>query len=170
MASAEDEKNFLRAAVDAIPKIAEIVCKFSPEDQAGALEVAEWRFMQAARDYGCTEISARSRASAIMRLLRRQVKARQTSEVKLRALLQKLTEPLFRNLVRALELPCAEWSKTNSVKNHCFVLSVTNGAFVMLFVCFDPDFSIASTVAAVSISHRTYFDERNVRQAGQATI
>ena len=40
----------------------------------------------------------------------------------------------------------------------------------MLFVCFDPDFSIASTVAAVSISHRTYFDERNVRQAGQATI
>ena len=46
MASAEDEKNFLRAAVDAIPKIAEIVCRFSPEDQAGALEVAERRFMQ----------------------------------------------------------------------------------------------------------------------------
>ena len=46
MASAEDEKNFLRAAVDAIPKIAEIVCRFSPEDQVGALEVAERRFMQ----------------------------------------------------------------------------------------------------------------------------
>jgi hypothetical protein len=46
LASAEDEKNFLRAAVDAIPKIAEIVCRFSPEDQAGALEVAERRFMQ----------------------------------------------------------------------------------------------------------------------------
>ena len=28
MASAEDEKIFLRAAVDAIPKVAEIVCGF----------------------------------------------------------------------------------------------------------------------------------------------
>jgi hypothetical protein len=80
-------------AVDAIPKVAEIVCRFSPEDQAGALEAAKQRFMKAARDYGCTEISARSRVSAIMRLLRRQVRARQTSEAKLRALLQRLTEP-----------------------------------------------------------------------------
>jgi hypothetical protein len=38
----------------------------------------------------------------------------------------------------------------------------------MLFVCADPEFSIASAAAAASISHRTYFDERNVRQAGQA--
>ena len=93
MASAEDEKAFLRAAVDAIPKIAEIVCRFSPADHAGALEAADRRFIKAARDYGCTEITARSRASAIMRLLRRQVKARHTSEAKLRALLQRLTEP-----------------------------------------------------------------------------
>ena len=93
MAPAEDEKTFLRAAVDAIPKVAEIVCRYSPEDQAGALEAAERRFMEAARDYGCTEISGRSRVSAIMRLLRRQVKARHTSEAKLRALLQRLTEP-----------------------------------------------------------------------------
>jgi hypothetical protein len=91
MASAEDEKIFLRAAVDAIPKVAEIVCGFSPEDQSGALDAAERRFMKVA--CGCTEISARFRVSAIMRLLRRQVKARQTSEAKLRALLQKLTEP-----------------------------------------------------------------------------
>jgi hypothetical protein len=91
MASAEDEKIFLRAAVDAIPKVAEIVCGFSPEDQSGALDAAERRFMKAA--CGCTEISARFRVSAIMRLLRRQVKARQTSEAKLRILLQKLTEP-----------------------------------------------------------------------------
>jgi hypothetical protein len=32
MAQAEDEKIFLRAAVDAIPKVAEIVCGFSPEE------------------------------------------------------------------------------------------------------------------------------------------
>ena len=93
MAPAEGEKIFLRAAVDSIPKVAEIVCGFSPEDQSGALDAAERRFVKAARDYGCTEISARFRVSAIMRLLRRQVKARQTSEAKLRALLQKLAEP-----------------------------------------------------------------------------
>jgi hypothetical protein len=93
MAPAEGEKIFLRAAVDSILKVAEIVCGFSPEDQSGALDAAERRFVKAARDYGCTEISARFRVSAIMRLLRRQVKARQASEAKLRALLQKLTEP-----------------------------------------------------------------------------
>jgi hypothetical protein len=93
MAPAEDEKVFLRTAIDAIPKIAEIVCSFSPEDQSGALDAAERRFMKTARDCGCNEISARFRVSAIMRLLRRQVKARQTSDAKLRALLQRLTEP-----------------------------------------------------------------------------
>jgi hypothetical protein len=92
MATAEDEKVFLRTAVDAIPRVAEIVCRFLPEDQSGALEAVERRFLKAARDYGCTEISARFRVSAIMRLLRRQVKARQTGEARLRALLQKLTE------------------------------------------------------------------------------
>ena len=40
MAAAEDEKIFLRAAVDAIPKVSEIVCRFSPEDQSGALDAA----------------------------------------------------------------------------------------------------------------------------------
>jgi len=93
MASAENEKAFLRTAVEAIPKIAEMVCRFAPEDQAGALEAAERCLIKAARDYGCTEITAKSRASAIMRLLRRRVKSRQASEAKLRALLQKLTEP-----------------------------------------------------------------------------
>jgi hypothetical protein len=52
MASAEDEKIFLRAAVDAIPKVAEIVCGFSLEDQSEALDAAERRFVKAARDYG----------------------------------------------------------------------------------------------------------------------
>ena len=59
MAPAEDEKIFLRAAVDAIPKVSEIVCRFSPEDQSGALDAAERRFVKSARDCGCTEISAR---------------------------------------------------------------------------------------------------------------
>ena len=58
MAPAEGEKIFLRAAVDSILKVAEIVCGFSPEDQSGALDAAERRFVKAARDYG-TEISTR---------------------------------------------------------------------------------------------------------------
>ena len=50
MAPAEGEKIFLRAAVNSIPKVAEIVCGFSPEDQSGALDAAERRFVKAARD------------------------------------------------------------------------------------------------------------------------
>ena len=73
MASAEDEKKFLRgAAVDAIPKIAEIVCRFSPEDQAGALEVAERRFMQ--ETTAVLKYLPDLAHSAIMRLLRTRLK------------------------------------------------------------------------------------------------
>jgi hypothetical protein len=93
MASAEDEKAFLRAAIDALPRVAEVVCRFPPIHKPEALDVAQRHFMEAAREYGCTEMSAQFRVSAIMRLLRRKVKARQTSKAKLRALLQKLTEP-----------------------------------------------------------------------------
>jgi hypothetical protein len=93
MASAEDEKAFLRAAIDALPRVAEIVSRFPPGDQPEALDAAQLRFMEAARAYGCSEMSAGFRVSAIMRLLRRQVKARQTSKAKLRALLQSLTDP-----------------------------------------------------------------------------
>ena len=51
-----------------------------------------------------------------------------------------------------------------------FCTQCDSGALVMLFVCVDPDFSIASMADVASISHRTYFDEQDVRQAGQATI
>jgi hypothetical protein len=61
MAPAEGEKIFLRAAVDSIPKVAEIVCGFSPEDQSGALDAAERRFVKAARDYGLLNLCLISR-------------------------------------------------------------------------------------------------------------
>jgi hypothetical protein len=93
MATAVEEKAFLRSAVAAIPRIAEIVCEFPPDDRAGALEAAERRFMGAALDFGCTEIAARSRVSAVMGRLRRRVEERRTSEMKLRSLLHRLTEP-----------------------------------------------------------------------------
>jgi hypothetical protein len=91
MAPVAEEKAFLRSAVAAIPRIAEIVCGFPPDDRAGALDTAERRFMEAALEFGCTEIAARSRVSAVMGRLRRRVQEQRTSEKKLRALLHRLT-------------------------------------------------------------------------------
>jgi len=71
MTSTAEEKAFINVAVAAIPRVAEIILGFPPDDQAGALEMAERRFLAAASDYGCTEIAARSRVSVIMRRLRR---------------------------------------------------------------------------------------------------
>ena len=50
------------------------------------------RFLAAALDYGCTEMTARSRVSAIMRRLRSRLERQQTNEGKLQALLQRLTQ------------------------------------------------------------------------------
>jgi hypothetical protein len=41
MTSTAEEKAFLRVAVAAIPRVAEIILGFLPDDRAGALEVAE---------------------------------------------------------------------------------------------------------------------------------
>jgi hypothetical protein len=92
MAPADEEKAFLRSAVAAIPRIAELVCGFPPDDRAGALEIAERRLMEAALEFGCTEIAARSRVSAVMGRLRRRVEKQRISEKKLQALLHRLTE------------------------------------------------------------------------------
>ena len=93
MTSTAEEKAFLRVAAAAIPRVAEIIFGFPPDDRAAALEVAERRFLAAAMDYGCTEITARSRVSAVMRRLRGRLERQQGSEKKLQALLHKLTEP-----------------------------------------------------------------------------
>jgi hypothetical protein len=93
MAPADEEKAFLRLAVAAIPRIAEIICAFPPDDRAGALETAERRLIEAALEFGCTEIAARSRVSAVMGRLRRRVEEQRISEKKLQALLHRLTEP-----------------------------------------------------------------------------
>jgi hypothetical protein len=93
MTSTAEEKAFLRVAVSAIPRVTEIIQGFSPEDQAGALEVAERSFMAAALDYGCSDITAQSRVSAIMRRLRSRLERHRASEKKLQALLDRLTSP-----------------------------------------------------------------------------
>jgi hypothetical protein len=87
-----EEKAFLRAAVAALPRIAEIISGYAPDERAGALEVAERRFIEAARDYGCTEITTQSRVSILMKRLRRQVERQSESEEQLRALLRSITK------------------------------------------------------------------------------
>jgi len=87
-----EEKDFLRAAIAALPRIAEIISGYAPDERAGALEVAERRFVEAARDYGSTEVAAQSRVSIIMKRLRRQVERQGESEEQLRALLRSITK------------------------------------------------------------------------------
>jgi hypothetical protein len=93
MTSTAEEKAFLSVAVAAIPRVAEIILGFPPDDRAGALETAERRFLAAASDYGCTEIAARSRVSIVMSRLRSHLERQQASDEKLQASLHKLTEP-----------------------------------------------------------------------------
>ncbi len=93
MTSTAEEKAFLSVAVAAIPRVAEIILGYPPDDRAGALEAAERRFLAAALDYGCTEIAARSRVSVVMRRLRSHLERQRTSKKKLEDLLHRLTEP-----------------------------------------------------------------------------
>jgi hypothetical protein len=93
MTATAEEKAFLRVAVAAIPRVTEIIQGFPPDDQTGALETAERSFMAAALDYGCTEITARSRVSSVMRRLHGRLERQRASEKKLQALLHRLTEP-----------------------------------------------------------------------------
>ena len=51
MTSTAEEKTFLSVAVAAIPRVAEIILEFPPDDRAGALETAERRFLAAALDH-----------------------------------------------------------------------------------------------------------------------
>ena len=87
MTLGSEEENFLEVAVAAIPRITEIIAAFPAEYRSGALETAERRYMEAARDFGCTEVAARTKVSEVMHNLQAQVERRGILE----ALLHKLT-------------------------------------------------------------------------------
>jgi DNA-directed RNA polymerase specialized sigma24 family protein len=76
LSSEEDE--FLEVASDALPRIVELIATFPVEHRAGAFEVAERRYMQAAQDFGCTEEAARRWVAAIVRKLRTLVEQKAT--------------------------------------------------------------------------------------------
>jgi hypothetical protein len=91
MTASPEEDEFLRVALAAVPRITEIIAAFPPEHRAGALEVAKWRYMQAAQDFGCTMADSERSVDAVMRELQEQVEQLAISQGKLTSLLHKLT-------------------------------------------------------------------------------
>jgi transposase-like protein len=67
--SAEVDK-FVNVASTSLPRVSEIIAAFSDEDRAGAFELAERRYAQAARDFGCDEAETKRWVTALMRKLR----------------------------------------------------------------------------------------------------
>ena len=65
MTPSSEEDEFLRVAFAAIPRITEMIAAFPPEHRAGALEVAKWRYMRAAKDFGCTTADAERAAPRV---------------------------------------------------------------------------------------------------------
>jgi hypothetical protein len=61
---------FLEVASAALPRITEIIFAFPADHRAGALEMAERRYRQAARDFGCAEADSERWVAAVMRKLR----------------------------------------------------------------------------------------------------
>ena len=62
--------NFVKAASASLPRVSEIIAAFSVEDRAGAFELAERRYEQAARDFGCDEAETKRWVTALTRKLR----------------------------------------------------------------------------------------------------
>ena len=52
---------FVEVASASLPRVSEIIAAFSDKDRAGAFEVAERRYAQAARDFGCDEAETKRR-------------------------------------------------------------------------------------------------------------
>jgi transposase-like protein len=61
---------FVKVASASLPRVSEIIGAFSDDDRAGAFELAERRYAQAARDFGCDEAESKRWVTALMRTLR----------------------------------------------------------------------------------------------------
>jgi len=70
------DEHFLKTAVAAVPRIAEIIASYPAAYRRGALEVAENHYIKAARDFGCTEEAASTWAALLTRNLRESVEQR----------------------------------------------------------------------------------------------
>ena len=70
MEKSTEVDEFLEVASAALPRITEMIFALPAEHRAGALEVTERRYRQAARDFGCTEADSERWVAAVMRKLR----------------------------------------------------------------------------------------------------
>lgn len=61
---------FVEVASASLPRVSEIIAEFSDKDRAGAFEVAERHYAQAARDFGCDEAETKRWVTALVRKLR----------------------------------------------------------------------------------------------------
>ena len=91
MAVSSQEDEFLGAAVAAIPRIAELITALPSEERAGALEVAERRFLQSAEEFGCAEAGSRDWTAAVMRVLQDRVDELVSIKQKLKRLHEELS-------------------------------------------------------------------------------
>ena len=91
MAISFQEDEFLEAAVAAIPRIAELIAALPSEDRAGALEMAESRFLQSAEEFGCAESGSRDWTAAVMRILQDRVEELVSIKQKLKRLHEELS-------------------------------------------------------------------------------
>ncbi len=82
MPLSSEEDKFVEAASAALPRIAEIIAAFPPEHRAGALELAKRRYVQAAREFGCTQAETERWVAAIMRKLRIRVEEKSKEQGK----------------------------------------------------------------------------------------
>ena len=85
------DNEFLETAVAAIPKIVDLIAAMPPEDRAGALDVAEYRFLRTAKEFGCAESASRNWTDAVMRVLRGRLEDHVLVKRKLKSLHEELT-------------------------------------------------------------------------------
>jgi hypothetical protein len=62
--------NFVKVASASLPRVSEIIAAIPDEDRPGAFELAERRYVQAARDFGCDEAETKRWVAALVRKLR----------------------------------------------------------------------------------------------------
>src|SRR5271156_6136033 len=90
MAVSSQENEFLEAGVAAIPKIASLIATMPFEERAGALEVAERKFLRSAEEFGCAEPVSRNWTGAVMRILMERVEELVSMKQKLKRLHEEL--------------------------------------------------------------------------------
>lgn len=88
MASISEEEEVLEAAVAGIPRVAQAIAETPAAQRAKALEAAERGYQQTVQDLGYEEGRVQSWVAAVMLRLQTEVKARESTKLKMLEALQ----------------------------------------------------------------------------------